>query len=415
MTAYKVFQERKKSFSFQKKEKANDIVSKFRITSFAMGSNMYTKKGLIKFDAKYDHIKQRTVFQFDNNLSDDLLEEVNDMSWILDLTHSKELLLDKGLFDFSYFINMERFLVSIKSQLLQVDPIVFCLNGIVFVSFELIDFNNSIPLDKDDIHGRANNFCLIPVEGIKYFGEDEMAPDTRKIADIIFDNLDGFLNSLPGIKFHTTGNAFLHNLFVVSNKFDNVSEYFSKVVGAKNIDHPIENLNTNDIFEYFSQPHLGIATSVDEANVSRALFDCQLLEALKMYFYINQYVNFDQGSELSKTIDNQLNMEGMLISHTIPIITVNAIENIKNSITFKLNENAIKYKISYLTLIHERKKNKNATLLNFLLYILAFIGGISALDVLHEHFCWPFDVMAIILAIIFIGLGVYWGLRERID
>ena len=54
-----------------------------------------------------------------------------------------------------------------------------------------------------------------------------------------------------------------------------------------------------------------------------------------------------------------------------PILTINAIDNMKQTETFKRNKSAIEFKISYLNLEEERRKNKNAFLLNILLYILA--------------------------------------------
>jgi len=298
--------------------------------------------------------------------------------------------------------------------LLQVDPVVYCLNDVVFINFELIDYNSTKPLNKDDVWGRKNNYNIAPVDGVQYFGEEELTSDVRKIPDIILDNLNCFLDSIIGHKFAFESVSYVHNIFVLSNNFvrEEVNDYFLNVLGAKDVSLDIKNLSSSDMYSYFSQEFLGVATNVVAGNEHQTIFDCQLLEALKMYFLIKQYSDFISINDLDKTIDCKMRLELLAITGKIPIITFNAINNMKNTNTYKKNEDMLNIKMSFLNVAQERKKNRNATFLNILLYLLAFIGGIGALEVFHNQFCWNFGIMSVILTIIFLSLGGYWAWKE---
>ena len=91
-----------------------------------------------------------------------------------------------------------------------------------------------------------------------------------------------------------------------------------------------------------------------------------------------------------------------------PIITLNAIENMKQTNSFKLYDKAIKFKVSYLKIYQEKRKNKNSLLLNILLYILAFISGIGAIPVIHNIFGLSEKWSFVILSVNFIIFGFLW-------
>ena len=117
-------------------------------------------------------------------------------------------------------------------------------------------------------------------------------------------------------------------------------------------------------------------------------------------------------NDLDKTVDCKMRIEFLAITGKTPIITLNVINNMKQTNTYKKNEEMLNLKISFLNLTQERRKSRNATLLNILLYLLAFIGGIGTLEVLYNQFCWNFRVMTVILTSIFLGFGGYWTWRE---
>jgi len=131
-----------------------------------------------------------------------------------------------------------------------------------------------------------------------------------------------------------------------------------------------------------------------------------------MYFLIKQYVGFISMNDLDKTVDCKMRIEFLAITGKTPIITLNVINNMKQTNTYKKNEEMLNLKISFLNLTQERRKSRNATLLNILLYLLAFIGGIGTLEVLYNQFCWNFRVMTVILTSIFLVFGGYWTWRE---
>lgn len=416
MTAYHLNKFSKKMPFFGKNKRIIDLLTEYHISSLATQDTFLNKNCKLKYTIQFNSQKQSTQFHFDLTEKDENIEdEINEMSWILTLTHSMQVLLDKALFGFSFFINMEKFLVSIKSRILQVDPIVFFLNGMVFVNFELIDYNNGVPLKKDEIYGRNNNYNIIPVDGIQYFDKEEFITDARKISDIIFDNIAGFLDKITRGRLQIDSISYVHNLFVISNTIANIEDYFLSVLGAEELDFKLNNINTNNAFKYYSKEYLGVATLISEENNRQALFDCQILEVMKMYFYLNQIVNFEVIDKLDETINNQMYIDHLSFVSGTPIITLNAINNMKQTETFKRYKDAIEFKISYLSLLQSRRKNKNALLLNVLLYILALISGISALQVLQTEFGWSFKLNAIILTIVFIGFGIFCYYQERKD
>jgi len=413
MTAYNINTFDKKLSFFRKKGKSHERLAKYHMSSLLAQNTLLTQKGKIKYTAQFDPLKQTTNFQFKTDKKEDGVEthkdEIDRVSWAFKLMHSLELLLDNSLFNISFFINMEQFLVSINSRLLQVDPIVFFFNGMLFINFELIDFSTGNPIGKDEIYGRNNNYCLMPVSSLRYFNEDEFSDDTRKISDIIFENVAGFFEQ----GFHIKSVSYVHNIFVRSNSIANMNDYFLGVLGATGLQIKLNNINTNDGFKYYSQEYLGVVTAVSSGNEQQSLFDCQMLEVLKMYLGLSQIVNYNVVKNLDDTINGQMRVEHLLFMSSTPIITVNAIDNMKQTESFKRNKAAIDFKITCLNLWQERRKNKNAFLLNILLYALTFVGGLSALQVLQDELGWCFKPAAAIMTIIFAGAGAIWFLLER--
>jgi len=417
MTAYSLNKYNKKLSLFRRNEKVKDLLSEYHISSLATQDTMHTQNGRLKYMTQFDPYKQSTKFHFDVYDKDDSIEnyqnEINQMSWILTLTHSMELLLDKTMFKFSFFINMDRFLVSINSRLLQVDPIAYFLNNMVFVNYELIDYNTGVPLRKDEIYGQNNNYNNIPVDGIQYFDKNDIVTDTRKISDIIFDSITGFFEKLTRHRFQIDSISYVHNLFVISNYITDIETYFLDVLGAEGLAFELKNINTSNAFKYYSQEYLGVVTSLSDESKRQALFDCQLLEVLKMYFYLSQIVISEITNKLTETINNQMHIDRLSFVSGTPIITLNAIDNMKQTESFKRYKTKIDFKISFLSLLQERRKSNNALLLNVLLYILTFIGGIGALQVLQTELGWSFKVCAVILTVFFVGGGIFWVWQER--
>ena len=112
-------------------------------------------KDKVKYTITHDPITQSSKCNFNVESKDKCLDDFQDdlkgISWLLLLKHSAEKLFDKSLYEVSFCFNMKQFLVTINSELFQVDPLVFFLNGTAFVSYELIHFDSGIPLKSTEI------------------------------------------------------------------------------------------------------------------------------------------------------------------------------------------------------------------------------------------------------------------------
>lgn len=157
---------------------------------------------------------------------------------------------------------------------------------------------------------------------------------------------------------------------------------------------------------------MGVVTETDCECYKQALFDGQSLEVMKMYFMLKQIANFDITNNLETTLDRQFELERLIHLTRVPIITLNAIENMKKTNSFRLYDDAIKFKTSYLRLYQEKRKNKNGLLLNILLYILAFMSGIGAIPVITNIFRISTKVCFFVMSILFIIFGTVWVKAE---
>lgn len=95
------------------------------------------------------------------------------------------------------------------------------------------------------------------------------------------------------------------------------------------------------------------------------------------------------------------------------IITHNAIENFKKTNTYKQYDKAIRFKIEALKDIQERKRISNGTFLNVLLYVLAALGGLQAVDILADRYGLSFSWGFAVVVILFGGLGILWYRKEK--
>ncbi len=417
MTAYHFDKVIKDFPHWKHKQDFSQLLTDCHIESVSTGGFCRTKKGNCKYTASFDPQTQMTKYSFDTAPKSkdqiDLSDEIKRASWQFTLTHSFEQLLNDTAFSLSCFLTLDSFWVSIKSQWFQVDPIAFFLNNTLFVEFELIDHQTRTPLTKDCIYGRTHNFNVIAVDGLRYSDKDCQINDTRNIPSLILDNILRFFQQLTHQKYHVDSLSYVHNLFVISNSIVDINAYFSDVLGAYGLHTVLNNINTNKCFEYYSQEYLGVATVVSGDAYQQALFDCQLLEALKMFFLLNQIVNLDVTQKLADTVNNQLYLEYLTFTSDLPIITLNALHNMSETPTFRRYKEAIEFKVSYLHLRQEQRKNKNGVVLNILIYILTFISGIGSWQVFQSELGIPFKCSAVVMTTIFAILGIVWIMNEK--
>ena len=96
-----------------------------------------------------------------------------------------------------------------------------------------------------------------------------------------------------------------------------------------------------------------------------------------------------------------------------PILTIQAINNIKQMSSYAKLKEAMECKITYLNAKKEEKKDKNATLLNLLLYVLALVGAVGTVYDLAKEFKWPIPLVLALVIIVFVIGGVWWLKREK--
>ena len=105
-------------------------------------------------------------------------------------------------------------------------------------------------------------------------------------------------------------------------------------------------------------------------------------------------------------------LENLFYAPRLPIETYNLLDYIHKTKSYEHRKEALKLKISYLTLENDTKKNRNGVLLNVLLYFIALVGSIGTLEILEKRFSIPFNTCFGIVVFVFAILGGVWGIRE---
>lgn len=416
MTAYDIHKIERHRFRFGKKVKKRELWSQFHIAGFSHNNTYITPYAKCRYTAEYNSLNQITAFHFEKNF-----EEYNkiydnfadEMMTTLYLQHSAKALLDSTLIQVNTCFNMERFLVMFGDSVYQVDPVAFIMSGSLIVNFELIDFKSGIPLDSKSIYGRSHNFGIKPIDKIKYFNEDEFVEDHRKISDVIFDNIYGFLTKSSNNKWEVGNYSYVHNILVLSNGINDVTEYFQCVLGGKIEDFNIKNISATDAFNFYSTEYLGVITDInDDKDKHHILNDCMILEGFKIFILLKMIIDYEIHHKLDEIVDHQIYAESQLYPLHVPIITLNVIDNLKNTYSFARYKQAIDFKLKTLNIYQDRKISNNGRLLNILLYILAMFGSAQTLQVLQTEFKLPFNISFWIVMGIFVIFGVVWIIRE---
>lgn len=417
MTAYNINKLTKKLPSLRKKSGFEQLLKKHHISSFASDNTVVTSKGKVKYTITHDPITQSSKCNFNIESKDKCLDDFQDdlkgISWLLLLKHSAEKLFDKSLYEVSFCFNMKQFLVTINSQLFQVDPLAFFLNGTAFVSYELIHFDSGIPLKSTEIHNIKSNYNTFPVENIRYFEEDSIfSSENRNISQIILNNVFSFLNELTNFKYAIDSFSYLHNTLIITNSQNDIKDYVQTVAGAILPDLSLANLSSTQDYSYYSFDSLGVITPLKSKDTSQIIFDGLLLESLKMYLLLHLIIDFEITETLDTTLDRKMHIERLLYPASVPIITHNLIDNVKNTSSYKKYSAAIDFKINYLKMVQDRRLNTNNRLLNILLYILTFMGSVGTLQILEEKFNLSFSIGLIVAVILFVGFGLFWLINE---
>lgn len=322
-------------FCFKKRKKKKELWEQFHIAGISHDNTYITPYAMCKYTAEYNSLNQITTFHFDDDPEkyNEIYEKFTDeMVSTIYLQHSVNALLDSTLIRVNICFNIERFLVMFDSKIYQVDPIAFMMNGSLIVNFELIDYETGVPLKLNSIYGRANNFGIKPIEKIKYFNEAEFKEDSRKISDVIFENVYGFLTETSNNKWEVGNYSFVHNILVLSNEIDNVSDYFQHVLGGKIEDFNVKNISATDAFKYYSTEYLGVVTNIENtADKHHILNDCMILESFKIFILLKMIIDYEIHHKLDEVIDHQIYVESQMHPLHVPIVMLNVIDNLKKT------------------------------------------------------------------------------------
>lgn len=416
MTAYHFHDVKRRKRLFTLAPKVKDLMKQYHINCFSTDHAISSQSGKYEFSMLHNHVTQHSEFRLKpkKKTSDMSIDSaMKELKWVIPLRHAETLLLGEDGLEISFCINMESFLACINDEILQVDPVIFSLKGTLIIGYELIHFESGIPFTASEIYGRDCNYNILPVSSLRYFDESVFSDDDRKISDIIFENITNFLDRALRKKYKFGSHSFVHNIYVRSNHISNIDLYFQKVAGAE-----IAGLHLNDVspqsqFSYYATEYLGLVSNLTPGENDNIFYECLLLEAMKMYLCLEMIVEYEITNKLSNLLDRKMYLEHFYYPGGAPIITHNAIDNFKETNTYKQYDKAIRFKINALRDIQERKRISNGTFLNVLLYILTSLGGLQAVDILANRFGLSFSLGFAVVVILFGGLGILWYRKEK--
>jgi len=415
MAAYDVYKLKQKFPTWSLKKDDKNLLDQFHIKGISH-NNTYVSAGK-KYDytVDYDSFKRVSALHFDEMFVEAIEQEPEveeEVILTLLLQHSAEVLFDSAQVTISTCFNMESFLVRIEGRIYEVDAVAFMMNGSLIVNYELTDYESRIPLGKDDIYGRDNNYGIKKIEQIKYFNEETFSDDNRKISDVIFHNISEAMFKATKNKWEVENFSFAHNTLVISNKAGNISKYMQNVLDAQIENFRQSNISATDEFQLYSIEGLGVVTEIKYEEIINIGCQVILLEAFKMYLLLKMLIDYEVHRELEKIVDNEIYVESLFYPAHVPIITLNVIDNLRDTATFKRYKQAIDFKVQALKVEQERQKTHNGRLMNILLYVLSLMGSAQTLQVLQTELGIAFKISFPIALVIFIVFGIIWICRE---
>lgn len=405
----------RQSFSLSKNIKMQSLLKKYHLSFVATDEVFISPDGKAKIEARYDYVHQETVFSFNpqngtNNDSNNM-PFVKHSGFYLNLRHAQSVLLDDRYFKIKVIFWLSPFLVWINNQTYQVDAGAFMMNDVWFVVFEVIDYKTGKSLTKDDVGCKTKNYNLLLTEKYQFFDGKQPINAGMKIPEIIYEIVSGFTWELTNKCFYPEEYSFVHDTVVLSNSIENISDYLCKLIGTKTPASIIKDISTVEIYEYYPQDGCSVISNYDCNQFNAVLYPAIILEAVKLYIYVFQISNLEEENEIHKLVRNDLYVQNLFYSPNLPIETHNLLNYVKESEAYKKHFQAFHLKISYLSTQNDLKKNRNATILNILLYIISLLGAIGTLDVIEAHFGVPFKY-GFIAVVVFFALGLIWWIIE---
>lgn len=416
MSAYETTRYSKSKLLFKQKQQFDTLLEKHHLNYVLMGDKLISSKGKLRLSTEYNYVHQSTSFSFNpiNEKQDieDFEEIIESTGFCMKLLHAQSVLADLSYFNIDSLICMESFLVHIGENFFQIDPVIFSMNRVLIVTFEVIDFKTGIPFKRDDVFGKMGNYNLLTVNEYQYFGDESTTSSNDKISEIIYNNISGFFSEMIGKRFEAQEYSFIHSTLVLSNEIDNLTEYFCNLIGTRELASPLENISTTENYEYYPQDGASIIKNYNPDDIDIPLYNGIMLESIKLYVYLFQIINADITLDMNKVVRNDLYLENLFFAPQVPIETHNLLSYIYKTKSYQYHKEATRLKISYMTIENESKKNRNAVLLNILLYIVSLLGAVGTLETLESKLNIPFKCSFIVVILVFPILGVIWGIVE---
>ena len=399
-----------------KKQDVDMLLNKYHLTYMLIGDKLISQKGTLRLNTQYDYVQQATVFSFKTIEEEDNIEKFKEITSnagsCVKLLHARSVLADSAYFNIDYFIFMESFLVDIDKRLLQIDPVIFSLNGTLIITFEVIEFATGSPLKRDDVFGKTGNYNLLTVERYQYFGDEITTPYKGKISEIIYDNVSDFLYEMAGRKCRPESFSFIHNILVLSNEIDDVSGYFCDLIGVRELPSPLENISTTENYEYYPQDGASVIRNYNANEIAIPLYNGIMLESIKLYIYLSQIINVEITKDVNEVVRTDMYIENLFFAPHMPIETYNLLDYVYKTESFQHWQKSTQLKISYMTGENEIKRNRNSVLLNILLYIISLLGAIGTLETLENQLAIPFKCSFAVVISVFLLFGAIWAIVE---
>lgn len=418
MTAYhfpKITMPKKKRF-LKKKRDMLAAMKKHHIEAVFCNDVVVSQLGRMDFKSSFDDWSRHTTMTFS---AEQLAKESHDkilhqMAWSFHLKNEMTALFDRDILQPAFFYRLEPFFVYLQEKVVKVDALAYTLtNGILCTAFTLYDCAEKRILSAHDVYGRNHHYHLCEVNRISNDGEIWTDIEATSISHITSERVGLFNLEALNVDFIQNGFTFYHSMLIMSNEISDYEEYAKDVVGADRLSMPLKDISPTKECMYFSQECFAIVSAYEKDNFGHLLYRQIALESLKLYYFVNMIVSYEQTTSLSETYQQVLRLE--ILEHMIgtPVLTIEVLNNIRQMSTYAKLKEAMNFKLDYLNTKQEQRRNENATLLNLLLYALTLVGTVGTVYDLAKEFCWPIPWVLSFVVIAFVILGGLWYKRER--
>lgn len=417
MTAYDITKYTpKKHMGYKKDVNIRRLLGQYQIKHLYLDGVLYSPHGEVKMTQDFDHSTQKSAFLFaPNDASDDrvaLSHVINDTGFLTELLSAHRRICDREYFSLNYEISLRSFYANTSEGIYYINPYVFSLKDALIISFEVLDDETKQPLSISDISAVVGNFNLLPIYGTRFQDEDNFTPYEGTIPDYIFDKIDSFLYDLDGGKRRAEEYSSLYNILALSNETGDVEADLCRLIGARSLDSPLENIGPQGLYAHYTQDMAAIITGYQPDDASAIYVTGILLEAIKMYIYLKQTINLEMTMDLQTVMRYDIYLENMFFAPHMKTETRNLLNFIYKTPTFTHHKEAVKLKIAYMTAQESSKKHRNTTLLNILLYLISLLGAIGTLETIERRLDVPFHISFWVVFGVFLIFGVVWFITE---